>query len=143
MNADLLHSTGVFAYAIALAPAVAHAAEMPRKLPMSEEDYFAVQRLYKGWALFGIAEAAALVAAALLAVDQIGTARFMPALFAVLASIAALAVFFTFVLPANTATRDWTVSTEHWERQRRRWEYGHAARGAVLLAGLVFLLFAR
>lgn len=143
MDAPLLHSLSVFAYAIALAPAIAHAAVMHRKLPMSSDDYFLVQRLYAGWMLFGLAEIAAVVATLLLTIEQSGTSRFVPALVALLAALGALAVFFATVLPANKATMDWNTVTDNWERLRRRWEYGHLLRCLMLLAGLVFLLFAR
>jgi hypothetical protein len=54
----------------ALVPVGAHLFELPNKIGLSEEHYFLVQSIYRGWALFGIVIFAAiltnLLAAALL-----------------------------------------------------------------------------
>jgi hypothetical protein len=41
--------------ALALVPAGAHLFELPNKIGLAEDDYFVVQGIYRGWALFGIA----------------------------------------------------------------------------------------
>jgi hypothetical protein len=40
--------------ALALVPAGAHFFELPNKIRLSQEQYFTVQGIYRGWALFGI-----------------------------------------------------------------------------------------
>ena len=39
--------------ALALVPAGAHFFELPNKIRLSQEQYFTVQGIYRGWALFG------------------------------------------------------------------------------------------
>lgn len=46
--------------AIALVPGGAHAASLMTKMAMTQPDYFIAQMTYNGWALFGIAQIAAL-----------------------------------------------------------------------------------
>lgn len=41
--------------ALALVPAGAHFFELPNKIRLSQEQYFTVQGIYRGWALFGFA----------------------------------------------------------------------------------------
>lgn len=57
----------VLLVAICLVPVGAHILELPGKMAMGKDAYFATQSIYSGWALFGIAEAAAIVAALALA----------------------------------------------------------------------------
>ena len=40
--------------ALALVPGGAHLFELPNKIGLGEDAYFAVQQIYAGWALFGI-----------------------------------------------------------------------------------------
>jgi hypothetical protein len=40
--------------ALALVPAGAHLFELPNKIGLSQDRYFIVQDIYRGWALFGI-----------------------------------------------------------------------------------------
>ena len=47
---------------LALLPAGAHLSVLPHKIGLSEADYFVVQGIYRGWALFGIVLLGALVA---------------------------------------------------------------------------------
>jgi hypothetical protein len=39
--------------ALALVPAGAHLFELPNKIRLSQEQYFTIQGIYRGWALFG------------------------------------------------------------------------------------------
>jgi hypothetical protein len=39
--------------ALALVPAGAHLFELPNKIGLSQDRYFIVQQIYRGWALFG------------------------------------------------------------------------------------------
>ena len=53
--------------AISLVPGGAHLFEMTHKLALSEQEYFIVQRIYAGWALFAIPIFGALLATILVA----------------------------------------------------------------------------
>jgi hypothetical protein len=54
--------------ALALVPAGAHLFELPNKIGLSQQDYFVVQGIYRGWALFGVVLIGALIATLVLAV---------------------------------------------------------------------------
>lgn len=123
--------------ALALVPAGAHLFELPNKIGLPRDAYFAAQGLYRGWALFGFAWFGALAANAALAVALWRRRRAAAARWAfAAASLVALglAVFFAWTRPANLATEDWTRAPTDWEALRSRWEYSHAAN-----AGLLFL----
>lgn len=114
--------------AIILMPSGAHFFELPNKIGLVQEQYFVVQNIYRGWALFGTLIFPALVFTALLgflARDNPLESRL--AFFACLCIAASLGVFFGFVYPGNVATANWTTVPENWEMLRRHWEYGHAA----------------
>src|SRR3546814_1785599 len=48
--------------ALALVPAGAHLFELPAKISLTREDYFIVQAIYSGWALFGFVLVSAITA---------------------------------------------------------------------------------
>ena len=48
--------------ALALVPAGAHLFTLPDKIDLAQEQYFIVQNIYRGWALFGIVCIGALLA---------------------------------------------------------------------------------
>ena len=54
--------------ALALIPAGAHFFELPHKIGMTQEQYFTVQSIYRGWSLFGIPMIGAIVVTAILAI---------------------------------------------------------------------------
>jgi hypothetical protein len=144
---DILFFLAILATLFALAPALAHLFEMPRKMEMGQGAYFTVQRIYAGWDLFGIAILAQFIALALLAWRS---ARehyvFRPVLAALLLMLAAQALFWLFTFPANSETANWTQVPSGWADLRVVWEYSHAG-GAIcqLLAFccLISALFAR
>jgi hypothetical protein len=127
--------------AIILVPSGAHFFELPNKIGLVQEQYFIVQNIYRGWALFGGAIFPALIAIALLA----WTARshvfeFRLAVLAFFCIALSLAVFFTFVYPGNVATENWTTVPENWISLRRHWEYGHAASAILTFVALCALV---
>jgi ribose/xylose/arabinose/galactoside ABC-type transport system permease subunit len=127
--------------AVSLVPSAAHLFEMAPKLALSEEDYFVVQQIYAGWALFGIAIFGAL--AADLAVAFLLRRERAPALLALLAAgcvAASLAVFFTWTFPANQATANWTEFPPNWAELRSAWEYSHAVNALLMFAGFCALV---
>jgi hypothetical protein len=121
--------------ALALVPAGAHLFALANKISLAQEQYFIVQNIYRGWALFGIVWIGALLANFALAVLLRGRGRpFVLALIAGLCVVAMFAIFFTWTYPANQATDNWTTIPADWERLRRQWEYSHAANALVTFA---------
>jgi hypothetical protein len=118
--------------ALALVPAGAHFFELPNKIDLTQDHYFIVQNIYRGWALFGIVVVAALAINLVLALMLRGRgAPFWLALAALLCIAAALAIFFSFTYPANVATNNWTAVPANWTELRTRWEYSHAASALI------------
>src|SRR5215467_10757611 len=118
--------------ALAFVPAGAHLFALPNKIGLEEDTYFAVQGIYRGWALFGAVLIAAFIANGVLAFSMRG--RPMPFWLAVIGCLmiaATIEIFIRWVDPANELTRDWTAIPANWERLREQWEYGQAA-GAIL-----------
>jgi len=123
--------------ALALVPAGAHLFELPNKIGLAQEEYFLVQGIYRGWALFGIVLFGALAANLVLTLmvrRQRGA--FWLALVAFLLVVATLAVFFTWTYPANQATANWTEVPADWQELRRHWEYAHAANAVLTFLAL-------
>jgi hypothetical protein len=144
---DILFFLAILATLFALAPALAHLFELPRKMEMDQGAYFTVQRIYAGWELFGIAILAQLVTLALLAWRS---ARehyvFRPVLAALVLAILAQALFWLFTFPANDQTANWTHIPADWDDLRQIWEYSHAGGALCQLLGfccLISALFAR
>jgi hypothetical protein len=120
--------------ALALVPAGAHLFALANKIGLSAEQYFIVQNIYRGWALFGIVLLSALVANLLLAIALRGRGPpFGFALVAFLCIALTLVIFFTWTFPANQATQNWTAIPANWEQLRRQWEYSHVANALVTL----------
>ncbi|MYZ50415.1 DUF1772 domain-containing protein [Propylenella binzhouense] len=129
--------------ALALVPAGAHLFAMPNKLGLAQADYFTVQAIYRGWALFGIVLFAALAAdLALVLLSRRSRRIFRAAIVALAAECASLAIFFLWTFPANRATANWTEVPADWEALRRQWEYSHAAAAIVTFAGFCALVLA-
>jgi hypothetical protein len=124
--------------AIVLVPSGAHVLEMTAKLAMDRADYFTAQRIYLGWALFGVPIIVKIVLDATLAFLLRRRDR-RAALGALASSVliaAGLAAFFALVQPANVATANWAVQVPDWEALRSRWEFGHLA--VAVLTALAF-----
>ena len=118
--------------ALALIPAGAHLFALPNKIGLAAEQYFIVQNIYRGWALFGIVLAGALVANLSLAVLLRGRRTpFVLALIAFLCLAVSLTIFFIWTYPANQATSNWTTIPEEWAALRLQWEYSHAANALM------------
>lgn len=133
----LLQAVAVLSTALAFVPAGGHLFELPNKIGLPRDAYFAAQGLYRGWALFGFVWVGAMAANAGLAAVLRRRQRRGPARLALAAGLLlalGLAVFFAWTHPANLATENWTRMPPGWEALRRQWEYSHAAN-----AGIVFL----
>ena len=123
--------------ALALVPAGAHLFELPNKIGLAQDDYFVVQNIYRGWALFGIVLFGALAADLAVAVMvRRQRAPFRLAVLAFLLVVATLVIFFTWTYPTNQATSDWTAVPANWEELRLQWEYAHAANAVLTFLAL-------
>jgi hypothetical protein len=123
--------------AIILVPSGAHLFTLPNKIGLARDQYFIVQGIYRGWALFGAVIFPALAVTAALAWFTREDAHTSPlAGIACLCIAASLGVFFLWVYPGNVATENWTRIPADWMTLRRHWEYGHA-----LSAVLTFVAF--
>jgi hypothetical protein len=123
--------------ALALVPAGAHLFELPNKIGLAQDEYFIVQNIYRGWALFGIVLLGALAANLALAImvrRQRGP--FWLAFLAFLLVAATLVIFFTWTYPANRATSNWTAVPANWQELRTQWEYAHAANAVLTFLAL-------
>lgn len=121
--------------ALALVPVGAHLAALPNKIGMNEASYFIAQRIYDGWALFGVVLIGSIIADAIAAIAS--RAQFWPFVLAALASLlmlGTLAIFFAFTFPANQATANWTMVPDGWQALRRQWEISHAVNAVVTFA---------
>jgi hypothetical protein len=127
--------------ALAMAPALAHAFELPNKITLLGPDYLTVQQIYRGWILLGIFEIGALLLTLILLflVRQTRKVFFMT-LLAVVCLAAVQAVFWLFTFPVNQQTHNWTVLPENWMLLRNQWEYSHATRAVLSVTGLSALL---
>ncbi len=123
--------------ALALVPAGAHLSELLNKIDLSQEEYFVVQSIYRGWALFGIVLFGALAANLILAVLlRRQRAPFWLAFLAFLLVAATVAIFFTWTYPTNQATSNWTVVPANWQELRTTWEYAHATNAVLTFIAL-------
>ncbi|MDR7114134.1 hypothetical protein [Caulobacter sp. BE254] len=133
----ILQFLAILLTALALVPGGAHAMAAPNKMRLPQERYLAVQQIYRGWALAGIAPVAAMVADFSLAFSLRGApAAFWPILAGGLCVAATLVLFFIRIWPANQATDNWVSTPPDWAALRTRWEYGHIANAALTLIGL-------
>ena len=122
---------------LALVPAGAHFFELPNKIRLSQEQYFTVQGIYRGWALFGFVLLGAIGANLVHAILIRDVLRaFWFALLAFLLMVVSFAIFFVWTYPANQATSNWTVAPANWASLRTQWEYSHAANAVVTFLAL-------
>jgi hypothetical protein len=138
MMPKVLQVVTLLLMALCLVPTGAHLFELPGKMAMGKDAYFTVQPIYNGWALFGIAEAAAIIAAAWLAWCM--RAQPMARGFAAAGAgliVASLVAFFGLTFPGNVATSNWTVAPDNWEALRFNWEIGHASEAVLTFLALL------
>jgi hypothetical protein len=163
---DILQVLAVLLVAVAMSLALAHALELPGKMRLSKEAYYAMQPIYyPGFTIGGFAEPAGLILTIiLLFVTPLGTADFWLTLAALLGLIAMQATYWLLTHPVNkfwlrdqnlsglgsgffsfgtsrSRTRNETRSTE-WTDLRDQWEYSHVARAGLALASLTLLVIA-
>ena len=156
-----LQVLATFLAAVAMAFALAHAAELPGKMRLGKEAYLTVQPIYyPGFTVGAIAEPAAIVATLALFVAS-GSGVVLAAFLALLAMHA---VYWVVTHPVNGfwlkdqqlqglgksffsfgVEKKRPVTATHpddWMRLRDRWEYSHVARAGLSMLGLLLLLTA-
>lgn len=122
--------------ALAMTAGVAHLMELPPKMRFESRLYVMLHRtLYPNFGrIAGTAEFLALVGVIGLAWQVRGQgAIFFPTLVSAILMIAAHAIFWVLVQPANTTMAAWSLDAipPYWQRWRNRWEYSHAARAVL------------
>jgi hypothetical protein len=133
----------MLATAVALGGALAHAFELPNKIDLPRDEYFIVQKAYRGWNRLGYVLIVELVSMIALAVmSRRAPYVLWPVVFAILCLLSAQALFWLYTYPANTATGNWTIIPDNWEVLRRQWEYSHAAGAALQLLAMSALIVA-
>lgn len=137
MTVRFVQFLSIILTALALIPGGAHLFELPNKIGLAETEYFTVQAIYRGWALFGIVMIPALLVNLLLAYMLRGLRT--AALFALAAAFciaSTLVIFFIWTQPANAATANWTQVPDNWRILRTAWEYSHAVNAGIMFAAL-------
>jgi hypothetical protein len=134
LSHDVAFFVALMATALALGAALAHALELPNKIDLSADEYFVVQKVYRGWNRLGYLLAVELFGIlALIHFYRRQRRVLVPVLAALIFLVAAQVVFWLFTFPTNQATSNWTVQPSNWETLRSQWEYSHLA-GAVFQA---------
>jgi hypothetical protein len=128
----VLQFVAIVLTALALVPGGAHLFAMSSKMNLNVSDYFIVQGIYRGWALFGIVLIGAVLANFALTILIRGQcAPFVFALVSLLCLLTTLAIFFAFTFPANQVTNNWTDAPANWQQLRWQWETSHAVNAAI------------
>lgn len=132
-----VHAAAVLAIGLIAGTALAHVLEMPHKLAMTGAQWLPIQQtIYDGWGpkLFWL-DVVAIAALAALIVRFPAVRTFAFAALGLLL-LADVVVFVIWIAPTNNALDAWTQTTPmaDWQTLRANWEWGHAARAAILSA---------
>lgn len=140
---DVVFFIALLATALALGAALAHALELPNKIHLAKDEYFVVQKAYRGWNQLAYLLVIELIAMLALATLSRHEPRVLwPTIIAIVCLIAAQTVFWIFTYPANVVTDNWTAVPAHWEDVRTRWEYSHLAGAALQVMAMSALIVA-
>jgi hypothetical protein len=161
---DGLEAVSLILVVVAMVPVWAHALELPGKLRLTRDAYFAVQPIYyPGFTIAGISEPAAIIATIILLVLTPQTsADFWWRLAALLGLIGMHAVYWLFTHPVNNfwlqgeklsalgsrffslawTSRQNDAPPPHWTELRDRWEYSHVVRAGLAFVSLIALVIA-
>jgi len=124
--------------ALCLVPAGAHFFELTNKMSLSPAAYMTVQKIYAGWAFFGVPIITALLLTSIQAfMVRNDRATFLMSIVAVLCLTATQVIFWIFTYPINVATDNWTVAPDAFETARRQWEYSHAVNAVLTFVAFV------
>ncbi|NLS04371.1 DUF1772 domain-containing protein [Rhizobium sp. P32RR-XVIII] len=147
--------------AVAMSFALAHAAELPGKMRLGQEQYFIVQSIYyPGFTIGGIFEAASILATlVLLLLTPVETTAFWLVAGALAAVAVMQLVFWLVTQPVNklwlkdaklsgSARRFFETGASEidpaadWTVLRDRWERSHVLRAVASMLALILLLIA-
>lgn len=160
----VLKVIAVILAAVAMAQSLAHALEYPGKLRLTKDEYLAVQPIYyPGFTFAGASEPLSILALLVLTILTRQSTQFWLTLAALVAIVAAHAVYWAFTHPVNNfwlkdfelkgagraffaadplgrtgsgdARPDWTVL-------RDRWENSHVIRAVLTTVGFILLVTA-
>jgi hypothetical protein len=140
---DVLFFVALLATALALGGALAHALELPNKIALPREEYFIVQKAYRGWnrlALLLIVQLISMIALAFM--SRYEPYVLWPTIAAIICLLSAQVLFWTYTYPANVTTENWTTMPANWDVLRRQWEYSHAAGAAFQILAMSSLIIA-
>ena len=151
---------------LAMAPALAHTLELPGKLRLTKEAYFAMQSIYyPGFTIAGFSEPLGILFTLLLLVlTPLGSADRWLTLVALLGLLGMQAIYWLCTHPVNQfwvegaplnrmssgffsfrAMRSRLENDTHpadWTELRDRWEYSHVARAGCALVSFLALVLA-
>ena len=140
----MLKFIAVILAALTFAPAFGHLAEMPAKLKLDGDSWYATQFLYQGWGAFlGPIEAVTLVVTAWWLWQSRSHKPAFAMLSIALASYVGMQLcFWLFNFPVNAAVATWSPATlpADWFAYRARWEWSHATRAVLAFIAFVCLL---
>lgn len=159
---SVLQVLTVLLVAVAMALALAHGLELPGKMRLTKEAYYAMQPIYyPGFTIGGISEPGSVVLAiTLLFLTPRGTVDFWLTLVALLGLIGMQAVYWLFTHPVNKfwlegeklsgvgsgffsfGTKKEQTHPVNWTDLRNRWEYSHVARAGFAFMSLAALVVA-
>jgi hypothetical protein len=138
-----LQALAVISVALLLVPTGAHIFELPNKLSLAPQDYLTVQKIYRGWDLFGFVIAASLLATGAHAYFVRSNRESLQwSLLAFAGIVCTQLLFWTLVHPLNELTQNWSVLPPDFETARHQWEYTHGACFALNLMSLAAIIAA-
>jgi hypothetical protein len=152
----------VLVVAVAMALSLAHALELPGKMRLAKEAYYAMQPIYyPGFTIGGVAEPGGIVLTIiLLIVTPLGSTTSWLTLAALIGLTSMQAVYWLFTHPVNrfwladeklsrvgSGFFSFAAKTERsrprsWTELRDRWEYSHVARALLAFVSLTALVVA-
>ena len=134
-----LQFTILFCLAVILIPAGAHLFEYPAKMGLEPAEYMVTQRIYAGWAWFGVPIYAALILLAIHAlVLRKNRLPMVLSLVAFAVVVLTQVIFWRYTFPMNAITHNWTVSPPDIAAARWQWETSHALN--AILTFVAFIL---
>jgi hypothetical protein len=161
---SILQILTVVFVAAAMALALAHALELPGKMRLSQETYYAMQPIYyPGFTIGGISEPVSIILTIiLLFLTPSGSVDFWLTLVALIGLFGMQAVYWLFTHPinqfwvedesldrfsssffsfgANRSQLENQTRLPEWTELRDRWEYSHVARAGFALVSLIALV---
>lgn len=163
---SVLQVLTVILVAVAMALSLAHALELPGKMRLEQETYYAMQPIYyPGFTIGGISDPAGIILTIiLLFLTPMGSGDFWLTLAALLGLIGMQTVYWLFTHPvnqfwvegenldrfsagffsfgANRSRLEDETRPPAWTELRDRWEYSHVARAGLAVVSLIALVIA-